>query len=82
MKGKKYLPMYKAWIQTGRIPKRGLCPSVGGGIVKRLFKPAWASNYSFWLSNDEDCCPEFIAHNFNTLRQNVVLLLAALNNEL
>lgn len=82
MKKKKYLPLYEKWAQDGRIPKRGLCPSIGGTIVLRLFKPAWASRYTFWLSNDEDCYPDFIEHNFNTLRQNVVLLLAAMNNEL
>lgn len=82
MKNKKYLPLYKAWMKTGRLPKRGLCPSVGGTLLARLFKPEWASSYCFWLSNDEDCCPEFVARNFNTLRQNVMLLMAAMNNEL
>lgn len=91
----KYLKLYKQWSETGRITERkgaitlgGLCSSeIGLEKDLGLFRPEgflgdlhWGysgDRYYFTLNLEKQ-----IRYEFTPLRQNIVLLLAAMNNEL
>lgn len=90
----KYLELYKKWMETGYIedsksPKRtgegGLCNTVIGNKME-IFNPADPAdaNYRvYWGYGDqEDTNFRNLCYEFTPLRQTIVLLLAAMNNEL
>lgn len=33
---KKYLALYEKWLKTGKLPKDGLCESLGKGVVRKF----------------------------------------------
>lgn len=96
MKKKKYLPLYRKWMKTGLMPEHGLCDSIQYSINYKArqdfvdtFQPAkgylglWGydgNNYIGYELMPEQY--ERIAYKFNPLRQNMLLLFAAMNNEL
>lgn len=90
-----YLDFYKASESIGIIQRggkkrynSGLCGSqIGHRVIFRsIFSsdesiPGWA-NKGYW-ANESESVPDFHkSYGFNYLRQNIVLLCAALNNEL
>lgn len=88
----KYLPKYHRWIKNGRLPKDGLCHCLPTSNKLQLFEPGYSGGYwGYWgefydgpiMSQcvDEETKDKF-QYDFNPLRQNIVLLLAAMNNEL
>lgn len=83
MRKKKYLPLYYKWVKDGEMPGAGLCSSFD------------YSGLGFDHLTDEFCADQLDAYSlswtffqqsnnyeFNATRQNIVLLLACLNNEL
>lgn len=87
---KKYLPLYEKWIEAG-LPKDGLCHCLDNGDkFFELMKPVhecWMVGY--WAYCDGYGGPKYevapvwrIWHDFTPLRQNIVLFMAAMNNEL
>lgn len=86
MKKKKYLPLYYKWAKSGEISSNGLCNCFGEkDALFDLLKPE-SHQYMYWgndgvaafqVTSDRDW-----TRGFNALRQNIVLLLAAMNNEL
>lgn len=80
-----YLKMYREWVETGLLPKDGLCESLSNCEEIKLFYPdtheyayMWGYDGNFHLP------PKPIGYfrGFTELRQNVILFLAAMNNEL
>lgn len=81
MKRKKYLSLYKKWTATGRMNADGLCNSeIGKDELFQLFKPFesddWRNGSFYWGNVDG------WGFYFCSLRQNIVLLMAAMNGEL
>lgn len=80
----KYLKLYKIILKNGVMPCSGLCPSVyevcgNDALIQfiNIMRPKSASGFEFWAStSDRDY------YHFNPLRQNLLLLMAAMNNEL
>jgi hypothetical protein len=91
-KAGKHLKFYKDCMSTGRLPDFGLCYSLGGRLLQ-LFTPTIEEKFQL---EDEGLCPIYWAygvsddfkndeerwHSFSSLRQTIVLLMAAINNEL
>lgn len=92
-KKKKYLPLYYKWMEAGKLPEPGLCncfDSLGFGQYTgvdglydfsehplfRLFKDGMP--HKFWASDKGD----YDEYTFGPTRQNIVLLMAAMNDEL
>lgn len=90
MKKKKYLPLYYKWVKDG-LPKKGLCYSLdhppildSGGLL------CPNSNVGYWGYSGQAIMGyevsgdmyKSVTRDFTPLRQNIVLLLAAMNNEL
>lgn len=85
MKKKKYLPLYYEWSKARKLPNQnGLCGEFGRAQSGNwsfeenplflLLVPDGAEKWSYWAGG--------IGVRFNPLRQNIVLLMAALNGEL
>lgn len=89
--------MYHEWMEAGRLPLRGLCWSIGdfepdpngdfGDVIFTneflvLFEPP-PGEYggSYWGYGDVGGGEERM-YSFTTFRQTVVLLMAAMNDEL
>jgi hypothetical protein len=80
----KYLKLYYEWMESERIPTNGLCSYFG--TTDELFSLIdpdrgecliyWGHEEEFLVSMDRTW------HEFTPLRQNVVLLMAAMNGEL
>lgn len=70
----KYLPLYKEWMKDGKTPRCGLCLSLDWIDDLDLFRPNGRGYFSYWAGDDD--------REFTPLRQNIVLFLAAQNNEL
>lgn len=94
MKKEKYLDFYMKCMEDGKMPNGGLCGSIGEGVIRRFKplekRPGYGDNWywgftgesytwSFFLSHSEK---NEIVYSFSPLRQNIVLFLAAMNNEL
>lgn len=87
MKKKKYLPLYEKWMKTGSLPgKSGLCKEFDNDDLFTLFKPTSSDYiriqknrepYAWWANDDFGQIGQF-----TDTRKNIVLLMAALNNEL
>jgi hypothetical protein len=93
MKTKKYLPLYERWAKAERIPYPGLCSCFEGDCQSAelisLFRPYRVSVYSesncsFWGYGEDTNTSSLWdeCHSFTTLRQTIVLLMAAMNDEL
>ena len=92
MKKKKYLPLYKKWMKQGRIPHKskygcdgGLCSIFGNDKKFQLLHPTmdeleYRRIWGYW-GLDENYGDLHI-NSFAPLRQTIVLLMAAMNNEL
>lgn len=80
----KHLQFYMHCVQNGEMPRPGLCKCSWGDYISEellmLFKPEDVGIFSYWASlkikKYDDC------YKFNELRQTIVLLMAAINNEL
>lgn len=80
----KHLKFYTDCLKNGEMPKSGLCACSWNYYICEeslmLFKPDNAGMFSYWASlkkgRYDDC------YIFNKLRQNIVLFMAAINNEL
>ncbi len=90
----RFIDLYYEWITIGKLPDEGLCnsvPKVLRGSLEQL-TPTTEDFYdmykermdtAFWdseMRTDDNyyvCCSDF-----NPLRQNIILLCAAINNEL
>lgn len=91
----KYLPLYYEWMETGSLPYDGLCHCLnpddeyldlfydnqkGGywGYYSEFFDhPVYTQD----INRDAGLFYK-LQYDFNPLRQNIVLLIAAMNNEL
>lgn len=92
MKKKKYLPLYFEWTKHGRIFNRidantdgGLCSTEIGNKnhLLELFNGREFCHHSYWGYEYELNGDLFAAaYGFTPLRQNIVLFMAAMNNEL
>lgn len=86
MKEQKYLPLYYEWMRLGRVRYySGLCGAILNLVgsdamlnMKDLFMPDIFEYGLFWASENTDCC----VGEFNPTRQNIILFLAAMNDEL
>jgi len=91
MKKKKYLPLYYKWMETGEIEQNGLCASLDFDTIEEVFDPEgklggyWGydgraiygiEHNKYYLSYRE------LTREFTSLRQTIVLFLAAMNDEL
>lgn len=93
---KKYLPLYEKWIIDGRLPHNGLCNCLREHFWQDLphelemclpddpHRTYWG--YELCADNPELGLPEGLVYSihyeFTPLRQNILLLMAALNDEL
>ena len=87
---KKYLEFYHKCMKTGRLPKTGLCYCFDHNEDIKLFYPP--SDNGFWGYDGRNIpglyfkefgvSPYDLRFAFTPLRQNIVLFLAAMNNEL
>jgi hypothetical protein len=89
-----YLTLYKKWCKTGRIQssdRGGLCNSLIGDKIKEYFEAEgkfstanayWGYGDSEEKNTDLSSGLDNYAYKFTSLRQNMILLLAAINNEL
>jgi hypothetical protein len=78
----KYLSFYKKYAKIGTLPSDGLCTCFDSyRDIRELFKPDNVNSWTYWAS-EEDGYSNNRYYDFNPLRQNIVLLLAAINNEL
>lgn len=87
----KYLPLYYKWIESGKLPSPGLCACFGKIDLFQLMYPSahtWDDFYYWGYDGSEPSLNASFevadkrAFTFTELRQNIVLLLAAMNNEL
>lgn len=88
---KKYLPLYYEWMNTG-LPSNGLCESLENSCDLDYFDNGQGINYwGYWADKGDvriysgDVNHEErmnMLRQFTPLRQNIVLLLAAMNGEL
>lgn len=79
MRGTPWLDLYRRLKRCKQMPESGLCGNINKSMriaLEYYFKPEWASIQSFW--GDEYA----FVREFSTQRQNIVLLMAAMNNEL
>jgi hypothetical protein len=92
VKKKKYLSLYYLWMEKEMLPKReGLCTEFGdydalnnkwyfrrNPLFLLMMPEAYEHGRTgFWAGSNQDDW-----WKFNDLRQNIVLLMAAMNNEL
>jgi hypothetical protein len=96
MKKKKYLPLYYKWMESERLPHNGLCNCFGlcysedkweSGEGYEDFEIMFPLPYddvniecrNYWGAGEK---VRNLHVAFTPLRQNIVLFLAAMNNEL
>lgn len=81
-KAGKHLQFYSDCINMDEMPRSGLCGCAWGGYIDEellfLFKPEYASMWSYWASGDN----RYSKKSFSPLRQTIVLFMAAINGEL
>jgi hypothetical protein len=96
MRKKKYLDFYKKCMETGSMPKsslngmnNGLCGNFGEKVME-IFEPTIENcreynvvSWGYWAADRKvDENPDYWCTGFGPTRQNIVLLLAAMNGEL
>ena len=87
---KKYLDFYQKYAKKGVLPTNGLCASFRDDELFRLIDPDEGERISYWgydgIIRDglETVSPPYHDehYGFTSLRQTVVLLMAAMNGEL
>jgi hypothetical protein len=82
----KYLDFYKKCMKTGVLPERGLCSccEIEDDMIK-LFKPYEGFSLAYWGYNGDEywwATSVYEKYAFTKFRQTIVLLMAAMNNEL
>lgn len=91
MKKKKYLPLYEKWMKSGKLPEDGLCNLFVNDPLFELIDPGWCGYWGYDGFDSyygdpyyDDHCGSMneVWYDFTPLRQNIVLLMAALNGEL
>lgn len=96
MKKKKYLPIFYQFLKNGKIPQHGLCNCMPDDELLKLFTPTATEFYGH--PGDESlvilCYWGFDGlpagcksgrervESFSPMRQNILLLMAAINGEL
>lgn len=86
----KYLKLYREWMKTGEMSYAGLClaiPSDGKLFFKTMFKPTTQELIEHEKDGYGTCYwgrkkGAESAFAFTPFRQNIILFLAAMNNEL
>jgi hypothetical protein len=81
----KYLPLYYEWMERGRIPESGLCNCFPNDKYLDLLSPTsiHEQKWCWWANGDKYVLNTTIwEYGFNPVRQNIVLFMAAMNNEL
>lgn len=82
-KAGKHLQFYMDCVKNGEMPKAGLCACSWNDYIYEellmLFKPDHAGAFSYWASQKKGYTE---CYKFNKLRQAIVLLMAAINDEL
>ncbi len=84
-----YMDFYYKYAETGKLPKAGLCNCFSADQLD-LIMPDDYWPWDFWAYDrlygldvlNNASLRTRVAYTFGPLRQNLVLLLAALNNEL
>lgn len=90
---KKLINLYKEWMETGKIPGNGLCNSMPNDEYKYSLEDfAPYSSDKLGIINDGESrnywgaglSPHHkgVSRDFTPLRQTIVLLICAMNNEL
>lgn len=85
----KYLPLYYEWMKSGSMPYSGLCRCFFGKTLFTKFIIPDAPDWGFWgyegYVRFTDQCSKSeridVEYTFTPLRQNIVLLLAAMAGE-
>lgn len=94
MKNKKLIDLYKEWMETGELPKGGLCIALLDTKYEEIIDEELSPTYedrqtlkkeglctTYWASGlPEDHKDEM--YGFTPLRQTIVLLICAIHNEL
>ena len=85
----KYLPLYYEWMETGNIPYKehrgicgGLCSIFHNDKMFKLINPPNGAGWYWGCSWDDSDRGYAFSTGFTPMRQTVVLLMAAMNNEL
>ncbi len=94
----KYLEKYYLWMETEAIPDEGLCQSLKGSSLFKLFEPTekddnelleeglptiyWASGEVKYSTGSDRNTKYMRRQHFSPLRQTIVLFCAAMNDEL
>lgn len=76
----KYLKLYEKWSETGKLPRCGLCSSLGWKEDIDIFRPEEASCWDFWAADGYSIFKR--KYGFGPTRKNILLLLACLNEEM
>lgn len=83
---KRYLKFYFEWVEDGVLPHgNGLCQLFNGDEFFDLIDPEFGDMNSYWGCDDYERGSNYrseTANVFGPLRQNIVLLMAAMNGEL
>jgi len=82
----KYLKFYNLWAESKVMPFGGLCNNFVDSDIN-LFRPKNASYWKFWAFNSKESTlsDSYMfrkKYEFTPTRQNIVLLMAAMNGEL
>lgn len=82
-----YFEFYKTYARDGFLPSTGLCASLDSAQsleLMDLFMPFGIDANVFWARGNElkGNIYHAIRYNFNPLRQNIVLLLAAMHDQI
>jgi len=86
----KLIDLHKQWMETGMLPKDGLCNSLRGKYatnLKKHFDKTIGEYGTFWaypLTYQQQIRHSYteMALSYTPLRQTIVLLICAMNNEL
>lgn len=85
----KYLPLYYRWCKKDKLPSDGLCRCFkNDNLFYMLCPPVELNAVLYWgFAGDDPSLDEYFVklnryYKFSPLRQNIVLFLAAMNNEL
>jgi hypothetical protein len=83
-----YLDFYNKCMESGQLPHYGLCACFDNDSNFTLVSPEiFESKFMYWGNDMLDAMPAVTTTDewqraFNPLRQNIVLFMAAMNNEL